>query len=67
MILHGLPDDIGHFIESAVIHFFHGMENPTLHRFQAILEGRHGPFKYNIRCIVKKPVFILVGYARFVQ
>src|SRR5215813_11503191 len=33
MILHGLPDDIGYFIEAAIIHFFHSMEDAALYRF----------------------------------
>ncbi len=58
MVLHGLTDDVGHLVEAPVVDGFHGMENAALHRFQAVLDVRHGPFENHIRSIIQEPVLI---------
>ena len=58
MVLHGLPDDVGDFIESAVVDHLHGMQNPALHRLQAIFDGWHGALQDHIRSILKEPIFV---------
>ena len=42
VVLHGLSDDVGHLGEFAVVHFEHGVQNPSLHRFESIYDMRYG-------------------------
>jgi len=64
--LHALTDDIGDFIKPAVVHFFHGVEDTALNRFQSISDGGYGPFEDYIGCVIQEPVFILSGDSGFV-
>ena len=61
MVLHALPDDIGHFIKTAIIHFLHGMQDAALHGFQSIFNSRHGPFKYYIDWHNQETSFVLAA------
>ena len=49
VILHGLPNDVGHFIKAPIINHLHGMQNTALYRLQAIFNGWHRPLQYYIR------------------
>ena len=42
MVLHGVADDIGHFVKTAVVFFFEGVEDAPLNRFQPIVNVRLG-------------------------
>ena len=54
VILHAVPDDIGHFVELSVIHLRESMENSTLNRFEAIIQVGDGPVFYYIRGVFQK-------------
>ena len=58
MVLHGIPDDVGDFVEPAIIYAFHGMHDPTLNRLQSIGDMRYGPFQDYIGGIIYKIVLI---------
>ena len=42
VVLHGLPDDVGDFVELAIVHFDEGMEDTALNRFEAVVHMRNG-------------------------
>ena len=44
MKLHGLPNHIGYFLKTAIIHIIQGLQNTTLNRLQAITHVRDGTF-----------------------
>ena len=56
VILHGVTHDVGHFVEAAVVESLHGMQNATLHRFQAVLDVGNGSLENYIAGIFKIPV-----------
>ena len=56
VVFHRVTHDVGHLVETAVVEFVHGVQDTTLHRLQAVLDGRHGTFEDDIRGIVEKPV-----------
>ena len=41
MVLHGMSDDIRHFVVATVVQLFHGVHNTTLHGFESVLNRRH--------------------------
>ncbi|CCY36754.1 unknown [Alistipes sp. CAG:831] len=56
MVRHGRADETGHLVEPPVVLLLHGMQNPALHRFQTVLDMRHGPLQYHVGSIVEKPL-----------
>jgi len=56
MILHGLPDDVGYLVETAVIHLLHGMENPTLNGLQPVNHIGYGPLQDHIGGVIQEPL-----------
>ena len=48
MVLHALTNDIGHLVETAVIHFLHGVEDPALHRLQPVTHGGYSAFQDDV-------------------
>ena len=56
VIFHRVTHDVGHLVETTVVEFVHRMQDAALHRFQAVLDGRHGAFQNDIRGIVEKPI-----------
>ena len=48
MILHRLADDVRRLVEAPIVHFLHGMEDASLHGFQAVFYGRHRPFQDHV-------------------
>ena len=58
VILHGVPNDIGHLVEPAIVHPFHGMQDAPLDRFQSVNNMRHSTFKDHIGGIINEIVLI---------
>ncbi len=58
VILHRVPDHIGHFIEAAIVHLFKRMHDPALHGFETVFNARYSPLQDYIRGIVEKPVLV---------
>jgi hypothetical protein len=58
MVLHGVPYDVGYLVEAAIIHAFHGMQDPSLHRLQSIDDMRHRPFQDDIGGIINEIVLV---------
>ena len=58
MVLHGLPDDVGHLVVAAVVDGLHGVENTPLHGLQTVLDMGHGAFEDDIRCVIEEPVLV---------
>jgi hypothetical protein len=61
VVLHGLADDVGNLVETAVVHFTHGMEDAPLHGFQPVFGVRYGAVKNNVRGIFQEPIFVHAG------
>ena len=49
MVLHGLSHDVRHLGEGAVVHPVHGVQDPSLHRLQAVNYVRYSPLQDNVR------------------
>ena len=58
MKLHGMSHDIRYFVEPAVIHTFHGVQDTSLYGFQSVLDMWNGTVEDGIRGIVQKPVLV---------
>jgi len=58
VVLHGVPDDVGHLVVAAVVELFHGMEDTPLHGLEAVHHVGHGPLHDDIRSIVEEPVAV---------
>ena len=58
VILHGLSNDIGHFVHFTVINTLHCMQDTALNGFKTIFYRRDGTFKNDIRSIVQEPILV---------
>ena len=58
MEAHAGADDVGHLVESAVIHFPQRVQDAALHRFQTIVEMGNGAIEDDVAGVVEKPVAI---------
>jgi hypothetical protein len=47
-----MPDNVGHFVETAIVHPVHAVQYPPLHGLKPIFYGWHGPFQDYIAGIV---------------
>ncbi len=56
VVFHRVTHDVSHLVETTVVEFVHRMQDTTLHRLQAVLDGRHGTFEDDIRGVVEKPI-----------
>ena len=56
VVLHGLADDVGHLGVAPVVHLAHRVEDPPLHRLEAVDDMRYGPLQDHIGGIVQEPV-----------
>ena len=55
VVLHGVADYVGNFVESAVVQCLHGMQYAALHWFQSVLNVGDGAFQNHIAGIFKIP------------
>ena len=58
VILHGLTDDVSHFVVLTIIDGLHSMQNTTLHRLESILNRRHSALQNHIRGIIQEPILV---------
>ena len=56
--LHGVPYDIGYFVEAAVVDPLHGMHDTALHWFQSVNNIWNGTLKDHIGGIIDEIVLI---------
>ena len=56
VVFHRVTHDVSHLVETTVVEFVHRMQDTTLHRLQAVLDGRHSTFEDDIRGVVEKPI-----------
>ena len=56
MVLHRVAHDIGYLVIAAVFQFLHGMQDPPLHRLQAVRKLRHGTSQNHIGSIIQVPI-----------
>jgi len=62
VVLHGVPDDVGHLVVPAVIQVLHGVQDAPLHGFQAIVQGGHGTLQDHVAGIVQEPFPVHAAY-----
>ena len=53
MVLHAVPDDVGHLVELAVVHLEEGVEYAPLHRLEPVLEVGYRPVLDDVGGIVE--------------
>ena len=58
VILHGITDDIGHLIETAVIEGLHRVKYAALHGLEAVLYMRHGTLEYHVGGVLEEPASV---------
>lgn len=51
MQLHRLADNVGHLVESAVIHIGESLQYPPLYRFQTIINSGDGTVTDVVGCV----------------
>ena len=56
--LHGMSYDVGHLVETTIVHALHRVHNTPLDWLKAICNVRHCTFQNYIGCIVKEPVLV---------
>ena len=56
--LHRVSHNVRHLVVSPVIHALHGVQDASLHGFQAIFDMWHGTIENGIAGIVEEPVLI---------
>ena len=48
----------GHLVVAAVVQLVHGVENPALHGFEAVVEVRHRPLEDHVAGVIEEIVRI---------
>ena len=61
VVLHGLPDDVGDLVVTAVVDALHGVEDTPLHGLQTVLDMGHGALEDDVRGVVEEPVLVHAG------
>ena len=64
MEAHGRPDDVGHLVKPAVVHFPQRVEDPALHRLQTVVDMRDGAVEDDVARVFEKPVPIALRQRR---
>ncbi|MPL58967.1 hypothetical protein SDC9_04513 [bioreactor metagenome] len=65
VVLHAMPDDIGHLVELAVVHFEEGVQNAPLDRLKPVLQIGDSPVLDDVGSVVEEVVvedFLYVGH-----
>ena len=58
VVLHGVADDAGHFVETAVVHFEKSVQDATLDRFQAIVDVGDSPVLDDVGSVLDEVAFV---------
>ena len=61
VVLHGVADDIGDLVEPPIVHFVEAVQDAALHRLQAIVLVRNGPFEDDVRSVIQEVVVVHPG------
>lgn len=56
MVLHGVADDVGHFVVASVVEGLHGVQDSALHGFEPVVDMRHSSLENNVACVFEIPV-----------
>ena len=56
--LHSVSHDVGHLVETAVVHTFHRVQNASLHRLQTVADMRNGALQNHVAGIVEEPILV---------
>jgi hypothetical protein len=58
VVLHGLPNDVGDFVVTPVVHFPHSVEYPPLYGLQPINNAGYGAFQNYVGSIVQEIILV---------
>ena len=58
VVLHRVADDVGHLVETAVVHFTQAVQNAPLHGFQAVVLVRHCTLEDDVTGVVEEVVVV---------
>ena len=61
MILHGLANDVRHFMIPSVGHLAQGMSEATLHGFQPVLNRGNGAFENHVGGVIQEIIFVHIA------
>ena len=61
VVLHGVTDDVGDLVEPPVVHFVEAVQDAALHRLEAVILVRHGPFEDDVRGVIQEVVVVHPG------
>jgi hypothetical protein len=56
VILHGVADDVGHFVEAPVVLLLQRMEDAALDRLEPVVDVGDGALEDDVARVVQKPV-----------
>ena len=62
--LHGLANDVGHFVEPTVLHLAQGVEQSALNWFEAVFQSRNGALQNNVRGVFQEVILVHGPHAR---
>ena len=63
VVLHGLTDDVGYFVEPTVLHFAQGVEESALNRLEAVFQSRNGALQNNVGSVVQEVISVHAAHA----
>ena len=58
VVLHRVPDDVGHLVETAVVHLAQAVQDSALHRLQAVVLVRYGAFEDDVARVIEEVVVV---------
>jgi len=53
VVLHGLANDVGDLVVTAILDLSHGMKDPALNGLQPVIGMGNGPFENYIRGVIE--------------
>ena len=64
VVLHGVPNHVGHFVEPTVFQFPQRMEQPALHGFETVFQRGNCAFQDDVGGVVQEIILVHGAYPR---
>ena len=58
VVLHRVPDDVGHLVEPPIVHFPQAVKDAALNGLQAIVLVRNGAFENDVAGVIEEIVVV---------
>ena len=58
VVLHGVPNDVGHFVEPTVFQFPQRMEQPALHGFETVFQRGNCAFQDDVGGVIQEIILV---------